>query len=254
MTDSEPKPDDIDPTADSAEEAAAEEPAAEEPAAGRSRRVLFGVLAALAFLVPAGAGIAIGTTLLTSSGSADAAPVPTASATTTPTPTEAALPPYDFSSPSGNLRCHIDAESAYCHQGDFTYAVPASNCSARRVPFRSSQASCSASHTEAEVGNVSQAAATGTANTGARSESADSTEISRESRVVASRKINGQTPITPVTAPMIATAAEMIAQVCCHHGFFDAVSSGSGTGTCFTFANSTHSRGSRTTARTCTRE
>lgn len=124
MTESETR--DIDPTPDSTEPAA-------DAAPGGPRRILFGVLAALAFLVPAGAGIAVGVTLLTSSGSADAAPTPTTTATSTPTPTVAALPPYDFSSPSGNLRCHIDAESAYCHQGDFTYAVPASNCAAGGV-------------------------------------------------------------------------------------------------------------------------
>jgi hypothetical protein len=103
------------------------------PANSRSK-LFYGVIAALALLVPAGVGIGVGASIL----SAPAAGVQSsAEATETPTP-EPSTPapvvqPIDFSSPSSNIRCHMDGESAYCHQGGFVYAEPPDDCSAEGV-------------------------------------------------------------------------------------------------------------------------
>ena len=64
----------------------------------------------------------------------DAALPPTPLATPTPQPSAVAtLAPYEFSSQSGNLRCRIDAESAWCHQGVIAYTPPTQNCAAGGV-------------------------------------------------------------------------------------------------------------------------
>lgn len=107
---------------------------AESTATSRAngRRVVLGLLAAAAFLVPAGAGIAVGVTLLGAPVAASApAPTPAPSETAAdpvPTPAAVDVAPVEFSSVSGNLRCRIDAKAAYCHQGTFVYAEHAYDC------------------------------------------------------------------------------------------------------------------------------
>lgn len=44
------------------------------------------------------------------------------------TPVVAAVP-VEFSSSSGNIRCHIDSDGLICRQGEVKYAVPSQNCS-----------------------------------------------------------------------------------------------------------------------------
>lgn len=100
-------------------------------ASPRTRRLLPVFLTVLAFVVPAGAGIAIGASLLGASPVTAIEPTPTRSAV--PTPTAIPLPPIEFSSESGNLRCRIDDASAWCHQGETSYYPPYENCAAEGV-------------------------------------------------------------------------------------------------------------------------
>jgi hypothetical protein len=104
----------------------------------RGRSILVGLLAVLALLVPAGIGIAVGVTILGAETSVEAQPSPPASSAPSDVPTAEPDPapvvvPIDFSSPSGNLRCHIDGGAAYCHQGGIRYAEPAEDCAAEGV-------------------------------------------------------------------------------------------------------------------------
>jgi hypothetical protein len=110
-------------------------PSPPAPPEGSRSKLVYGLIAALALIVPAGVGIGVGASILESAPAAEVQATGDTTETPTPEPSTPApvVQPVDFSSPSGNIRCHIDAEAAYCHQGGFVYTEPADDCSAEGV-------------------------------------------------------------------------------------------------------------------------
>lgn len=47
----------------------------------------------------------------------------------TSAPDPVVVPPVEFASTSGNIRCHVDSDGVVCRQGEVKYAVPSQNCS-----------------------------------------------------------------------------------------------------------------------------